>query len=414
MKKFNINTLFFNNKFLIVFSVLIAFISWVVIKLGSSESQERIISNIPVNISLSDNAKNDGLKIFAGGDRTASVTIKGNRVISSMLTKENIRIVAKQASSTIISPGSYMLELTAEKVGNISDFEFVGSVSPHFISVSVDREKSITLKIQDKIKYTSDPAYFAGSTNLSSDTLVISGPETKINKIVRDEVSTSIDGILKKTETVTLPVNLYDLNDQLISPDQLSMNVTSVTATIPILYKKVLNINPLLKNFPESAGIANCLSLEPSTIEIAGPEDTIKDMSSINLEEINSVEVNSSNTSFSKPLVLPEGCKSLNNLYFVKVQITKNLSQKIINVNNIVFSNVPTGKNTKAYTKTISVTVVGSPGDLKQLNPDKVTAEIDMANITEVGDKEVPVTIKVSEEYGCWSYGKYTANIAIS
>ena len=122
MKKFNINTLFFNNKFLIVFSVLIAFISWVVIKLGSSESQERIISNIPVNISLSDNAKNDGLKIFAGGDRTASVTIKGNRVISSMLTKENIRIVAKQASSTIISPGSYMLELTAEKVGNISDF----------------------------------------------------------------------------------------------------------------------------------------------------------------------------------------------------------------------------------------------------------------------------------------------------
>ncbi|MBQ3093087.1 MAG: hypothetical protein IJC57_02400, partial [Clostridia bacterium] len=113
IKNIKINRLFYNNKFVAVFSIVTSFVIWIAMASNSSESIPMIISDIPVDIVLSESAVKDGLRIFSGQDITARVEVTGNRLTVGQLTKNDIQVTAPQAASTIMSPGNYTLELAA-------------------------------------------------------------------------------------------------------------------------------------------------------------------------------------------------------------------------------------------------------------------------------------------------------------
>ena len=68
MKKetFSLNKLMKNNKFIFILAVLISFSIWIYIGLGASSDTNVTLSNIPIQIELSDEARDNGLQIFSG------------------------------------------------------------------------------------------------------------------------------------------------------------------------------------------------------------------------------------------------------------------------------------------------------------------------------------------------------------
>ena len=78
--KINFSKLFYDNKFAITFSLIVSFIIWLFVSSSNFEEQEKLISDIPITIPLSDEAKEMGLKVFSGGDEKAEVKVSGNRV----------------------------------------------------------------------------------------------------------------------------------------------------------------------------------------------------------------------------------------------------------------------------------------------------------------------------------------------
>ena len=79
-KKINLGRLFYNNKFILLFSLILAFFAWVAISMSSNGPETTsTITNIPIKIELNQAAKDEGLEVYyPNGEKTASVTVKGN------------------------------------------------------------------------------------------------------------------------------------------------------------------------------------------------------------------------------------------------------------------------------------------------------------------------------------------------
>ena len=81
-KKLSLRQLFSNTKFLVVFSIVVAFIFWIVVALEYAPVVENEIKDIPVKIDMNNSVPDKlGLQIFGQSDYTINVTVRGNRYI---------------------------------------------------------------------------------------------------------------------------------------------------------------------------------------------------------------------------------------------------------------------------------------------------------------------------------------------
>lgn len=415
--KITLNMLFKNNKFLLAFSFLMACILWLFFSQNSGVESTASISDIPISIQLSDQAKKDGLVIFTGADTKATVQISGNRLTLGTVTKEDIQVVAEQAANTILTPNTYSLELTA-KNNSVKTFK-IESVSPQFASVYVDRYSQKTLEIKDKIEYKVDPTYYAASPILSTDKITVSGPQTEVLKVASAEVVGTVDGVLTSTYKNDYKVILYDAAGGEIKNELITTSADSVTVTISVLPKKKLPLEATFTNVPAGFNMDNFANMVPKEITIAGPADTIGRMESVELEPIDFSEISPTNTTFTREVALPNGCKNISNI--TQVIVTLDLSGYSTvrqTVNKFSFKNLPSGYTATPTTSAIDVTIVGPENVIEDLASSDLSAVIDLKSLGQdfVGSTEVPVTIEVTGVKNCWAYSqiKYTANITVS
>ncbi len=415
--KITLDKLFKNNKFLLVFSFLMACILWLFFSQNSGVDTTASISDIPISIQLSDQAKEDGLVIFTGADTKATVQISGNRLTLGTVTKEDIQVVAEQAANTILTPNTYSLELTA-KNNSVKTFK-IESVSPQFASVYVDRYSQKTLEIQDKIEYKVDPTYYAASPILSTDKITVSGPQSEVLKVASAEVIGTVDGVLTSAYKNDYKVILYDAAGGEIKNELITTSADSVTVTISVLPKKKLPVEATFTNVPAGFHTDSFAKLIPDEIEIAGPEDTIGKLEAVELEPIDFTEISPANTTFTREVDLPNGCKNISNI--TQVTVTLDLSGYSTTrqtVKKFNFKNLPGGYTATPATSAVDVTIVGPDNVIEDLSSSDLSAVIDLKSLGQdfVGSTEVPVTIEVTGVKNCWAYSrvKYTANITVS
>lgn len=414
--KFRLGSLFYNNKFVMVFSVFLSFILWITIAALGSEKQTKLISDIPVNIKLSETAEQEGLEIFDAENIKASVSVTGNRLVMGMISKDDIKIVAKQTNNIILPGNTYTLELSPQKNSILTDYEFSSVVSPNFITIYVDTKRETELKIEDEIKYSSDPAYFASATNFSSPTVKISGPSEKVSKIKKVIAKSQIDDILKETTTINAPLIIYDINGKVMSSEMLTMSDTSIEATIPILYKKTVSVLPDFTDKPSGLNINNGFyTINPSTVEIAGPENTVKSLNDVKLSPLDFSRINLKSATFDLPINLPQGCKTLNNSTTASIKINMSgMKERYILINHFNFINMPPNKSASSNSN-INVGVIGPYSQISNLDSEDLIAEIDLKDQASfTGNKEMPVKIKTKETSSCWVFGEYTVNVSVN
>ena len=99
-KKLSLRQLFSNTKFLVVFSIVVAFIFWIVVALEYAPVVENEIKDIPVKIDMNNSVPDKlGLQIFGQSDYTINVTVRGNRYIvgGDLLTADDFEATAQTA-----------------------------------------------------------------------------------------------------------------------------------------------------------------------------------------------------------------------------------------------------------------------------------------------------------------------------
>lgn len=417
-KKFSIGEFFYNDRFVLVFSVFIAVIAWFIVSSINTQERPREISDVPVVVTLSDEATQEmNLRVFSQSVTSATVSLTGDSVAVRSIDPSELRVVAEQASS-ITQPTSAQLRLRLERPSQVlGDYEV--QIDPEYVFVEVDYYQDATFQINtDGIKYKADDSYVVSEPSLSVNEVTISGPQKEIDRISRVCVEYEIDTPLISTQTFTTNLVLYDRYGNQLSKDNLTISDDEVEVTISVRSRQTLTLEPTFQNKPSGLNLnSGIVQVDPESIQIAGPEDVLSNLTTISLEPIDFAEVSPVNNSFDVAISLPAGCSNISMIYEARVTLDLDgfvAQQFTITKENFEVVNLAANKTSDVYTQSMVVTLVGPQAQIENIQPEDIVVEINMAGReTFTGHIEMPVQISVQNASSVWAYGEYLANVNI-
>ncbi len=416
--KRGVSRLFSNTKFVLIISLLLSVVIWIMVSLSDTNESNVTISNIPININLSESATNSGLKIFSGADQTASVTVTGNRVAMGSVSSDDIVVSAPNAG-TITTYGNYPLSLTARKANSGDNFEISSSVTPSIITVFVDYEKEAQFDIKNQIKYKVADGYFA-AVSLSAEKITVSGPQSEVNKIAAVGISGEIKEKLESDTSLDCDVKLYDSSGEEVSNSMLTLSNDKITASFAVNPQKELPIKLGAVNFPDDFDYTQYVSMSLDKISISGPKDTIENTDAIYTENVDLTSLSNTKKELTLKLNIPTGCTNLSEINTVDVTIDfssfKKKSVKISDSDNFEVVNLDNKYKCDVTTDSLTVIVIASENIIDSLTASNVRCRIDMSDIEgNTGSLQHEASIVFDDGYSdCWAYGKYKVNISVS
>lgn len=410
---------FSHNITLLVLAFIIAFVAWFIINASSETETNVTIDNIPVTIELTDEAVDDGLKIFNGENITASVEVSGNRVTVGSLTSGDISVTANQSSS-IISPGTYTLALTAKKSGLKSNYNIVSSVTPPSITVFVDREKEQEFDIDNRLSVQLDDSSHYANTSLSQSKVTLSGPETQVNRIDSVAVVDTITPDNNNRQTVQEKLVYLDENDKALDLPQVVSDVETVEATIQVLPIAAVNLDVNVTNAPSDAPK---VTVSPDTVKIAGPQTTLDSITdnTVSIGTLDYSKLKNESVSQKFDITLPNGCKVISGETSATVSVDLS-SYDYTTVTAKISSKIDSSAYTTEFaTNNVELTIYGPEDLLSEISASDVTAIADFSGLLDDLKKgnaislSVPIKVTLGSDYSkCWVYGSYTTNVNVS
>lgn len=420
-QKLSIKNIFYYNPFVLLFSFFCAVIIWFVLA-GSNSLDRPIAVEVPIEIQLSDLAQQEGIRIFSQSAETADVSISGSNVVINKITADNLSVVAELSPILQKISGNTMvtetLVLYASKNANdFSDYQVV-DVDPVEVTVVYDRYKEITYDISSDLSYATTEDYYVETPVLSTSQVVISGPESSLNKIAEVVVNHDSDDFVTTSQTFLLDILLYDESGNILNPDDLylELSIEQVEVSITVYSKQTVTLDVTVLNMPEGFSSSR-ISIEPTTIDIAGDYDIVSQYSTLVLD--NAIDFNSLDTSsnvFTMNITMPDSVRNLTGTSTATVTVNLNgFAETEVTTTNINIINVPDNKVVTLVDGSLTVDIVGTTAQANNLTSDSVFVTVDMANSTDKnGNIQVNATVSLTDVSSCWVLGEYTIVVNVA
>ena len=423
-KKLSLRQLFSNTKFLVVFSIVVAFIFWIVVALEYAPVVENEIKDIPVKIDMNNSVPDKlGLQIFGQSDYTINVTVRGNRYIvgGDLLTADDFEATAQTAYVDSAGKHSLVVKVTAKDAN--ADYEIV-SKSADYIEVFFDKyaekEVEVTPRIISELDdYTADDYMFDKADIIyDTKTVKVSGAQTEVNSITAAYADIPIEKKLTQSETIDASVVLSNGND--LDSKYVKINGESnlkIPVTLPVYKMQTSAVSVSFKNTPSDyINSPLVYSISPSRVRVAVLQNGSDTTNSLEIGSIDFTQITPSNGSFTFLASNVKTAKFLDGTSSFSVEVnTDGLSTKTLEpgINSIMITG---GSGVSAGNVELDsigrITVVGTQTALKSVNADMLEISINLTNTKlEEGENTVPVTVTLKNSKNCWVSGSYTAVI---
>lgn len=424
IKKLSLRQLFSNTKFLVIFSIVVAFIFWEIVALEYAPVVENEIKDIPVKIDMNNSVPDKlGLQIFGQSDFTINVVVKGNRYVvgGDLLTADDFEATAQTAYVDSAGKHSLVVKVTAKNAE--ADYEIV-SKSTDYIEVFFDKyaEKEVEVTpriISDLDDYSADDYLFDKSDIIyETKTVKVSGAQTEVNSVTSAYIDIPIEKKLTQSETIDAKIVLSNGDD--MNSNYVKINGASdltVPVTLPVYKMQTTAVSVSFKNSP-SDYIKTPLqySVSPSRVRVAILQNGSDTTNSLEIGSIDFSQIGLSDNSFTFLASNIKNAKFLDGTTMFTVDVnTDGLTSKTLepNINSIMISG---GSGVSAGNVDLSsigsVTVIGTQTALKSVTADMLEISIDLKNSKlEEGENTVPINVTLKNSMNCWVYGSYTATI---
>ena len=191
----------------------------------------------------------------------------------------------------------------------------------------------------------------------------------------------------------------------------------TVSATIPVLTIKAVDVVPTIINAPDSFVYdSSIIKVDPATIELAVPKEDSDSVNSIKTEEIDISKINAATNTLEVGLNISAGYRNLSQVTTAKITFDKDkLLSKKLTLNKFTVINEGENRKTTVLTKSIPVTIVGAADQIKTLSTANVTAVVDMSSKSSFSGKgSMPVSISINSKYPfCWQYGSSEVDVMV-
>lgn len=416
LSDFSFKKLLFNKKFVLAFSLVFAFVFWLVISMNQNPEREQYFSNIPINISTQGTVlEESGIGVVdSSTNKTASVTVYGPNYIVSSLKSEDIKISA--AISDITTPGTYTVNLVALKNSGKSGYTVL-NINPSTITIKFDyidtKEFSIEAIADGASAVEGLIAEPPIVNSIADSKITIMGPRADVQKIVSVSAYAKVDKTLDVTTSFDAEIKLYDENGNVLDKKPYTFSEENIKISVPISKKKTVKFKPSFSGI-ENKEIFSSLkySMDISSTTLIGTPETIDSLDSIYLSDINVTSLSPESNSFDVNPVLPDGVRLLDNIE--KVKVTVNLSGYSVKTFDIsrftIINKSDEISNVKTPSAIKNVKVCGPTSVINRLSEDSLFGYIDVSG-KKAGEHTINVVIKADGEQDFWQIGTYSISV---
>ena len=264
-------------------------------------------------------------------------------------------------------------------------------------------------------------SYSAGEVQLSQNTVEIRGLAKDINPVSYAKVVLDIGKNAVETVSKDLSIQFYDRYDKLIENKNIYPTVDSIQATLPVFVTKEL---ALVVDFKEAPGARkNNLDapVTPATITVSGDAGKLKNVDTIVLGEFDLLDLlkegvsSDSYSTYSYPIIIPEGCQNLSGVTRATMQIKfKDIAISEVAADQIQYAALPEGKEAQILTEQLLVTVFGTAADVENITSENLIVTADLTDYSAAsGTYTVPATVSVKGNSDIGILGKYQVQVTI-
>lgn len=409
--------LFNNSLTLKIISVLIAFVAWLIVIENVDRESYATFRDISIDMTnVEESISTLGLNSVIPDVELANVSVNGVMYAVGNLTKDDISVAPDV--SKVTGAGVYELPLVGTILNANGEVQ-ISSVTPSRITVRFDTLHSKTLAIESSLNgLKSEVGYLIQDELVNPAQVTVTGPEAEVNRINRCEIRTEVSEKLSETYSKKSAIVLLDKNGTEIVSDNLTMDVTEATVTIPVLKIREIPVELQFINVPDHFPLDELnFTLSSEEIAVAGIEASIDKYASILLDHIDFKQMGLGST-YAFPVQLQTGFRNVENIQSVQVTLDgEGLSSRKMDLENVHVINVPLGYKAEPLAETLSgVELIGDTALLEALTADDIVCEVDMKSSSEIAEGQILMPVKVYDPMGrlIWAKGNYEVVVSIS
>lgn len=416
--KFSIRRLIYNDKYLIIVSLLLAVVIWIATSLNVGTAESKTIKmNVPIKLG-DEISEQLGMQYYSLQDSIdINVTITGAKYVIGQVTPEDLGV--KFDTSSVNRTGAQTIPILVSNSSKRLDFEISGTYPSSiegFFDVNASKVMDLSL---DYDKDAVADGYIFGTPVMSEDKIVVSGPQTYIERLESARVNVHFDNEEKLTTMYKEKCNIEFTGSDIqssyfsvTSRTDTSTPLKNVSITIPVLKKANLPVSIDFTGKPSGMNPNSMwIRYSKTNVDAGILDSTDIDKATIGTIDFSKLTVGKQTVTFD--ITKLNGITILDNTKEITATITisNSYDEKSVQIDKskIAIEGVPDGY--KAIVKSIEKNniIVVAPKNTPILSTD-LTMKCDVSE--QKDSKQYPIAITVNNN-ASWVYGEYSATIQL-
>lgn len=285
--------------------------------------------------------------------------------------------------------------------------------TPETINFMVSAQTSKSIQVRGSFDGSLAEGYTAEMPVFEPSTITITGSEAYLKDVEYAWVTFSKENV-DSTYSVETGFTLMDANNEPCSTTGISFSTDVVTATLPLLTLKELNLDV---NIIEGAGATKAntkITIDPVSVTLAGDSALLAGMNKIILATIDLTDFSST---FTETYTIPIDNELKNTTGVTKATVTVEivgLETKTFRVTNFSCINATEGYEADIITESKEITLRGTPEALAQIKDENIRAVADLTDYKESTGTYMPqVRVYVDGFTDVGAIGENTISIEI-
>ncbi len=404
----------YNSKaFWMIVSLLASLAIWVYVTSVETDESKTTFRGIKVEL-VGEDILRDSKNLVVTDMDTSTVTVEvvGPRRIIGSLSSDQL---VAQVDVSKLSRAAYTSQQYTIVYPDGTDTSKLSENrrTPETINFMVSAQTSKSIQVRGSFDGSLAEGYTAEMPVFEPSTITITGSEAYLKDVEYAWVTFSKENV-DSTYSVETGFTLMDANNEPCSTTGISFSTDVVTATLPLLTLKEVNLDV---NIIEGAGATKAntkITIDPVSVTLAGDSALLAGMNKIILATIDLTDFSST---FTETYTIPIDNELKNTTGVTKATVTVEivgLETKTFRVTNFSCINATEGYEADIITESKEITLRGTPEALAQIKAENIRAVADLTDYKESTGTYMPqVRVYVDGFTDVGAIGENTISIEI-
>ena len=404
----------YNSKaFWMIVSLLASLAIWVYVTSVETDESKTTFRGVKVEL-VGEDILRDSKNLVVTDMDTSTVTVEvvGPRRIIGSLSSDQL---VAQVDVSKLSRAAYTSQQYTIVYPDGTDTSKLSENrrTPETINFMVSAQTSKSIQVRGSFDGSLAEGYTAEMPVFEPSTITITGSEAYLKDVEYAWVTFGKENV-DSTYSVETGFTLMDANNEPCSTTGISVSTDVVTATLPLLTLKEVNLDV---NIIEGAGATKAntkITIDPVSVTLAGDSSLLAGMNKIILATIDLTDFSST---FTETYTIPIDNELKNTTGITKATVTVEivgLETKTFRVTNFSCINATEGYEADIITESKEITLRGTPEALAQIKDENIRAVADLTDYKESTGTYMPqVKVYVDGFTDVGAIGENTISIEI-